>query len=295
MIRSIVLLCIFFAGAIASVSALAQPQPAPLLSSLAIDDCEECEHGKICKPHKSHDIAELKRLAPDLESESVETRLQALEAVADLAAEHPSAPFKGAAEVIVAALEDDQLVVQAAAFRHLSDGQHPETSVVGYVKRIKWFNGHMWTLVADMTGPNGEHGGVGEAMEVLQRAASCGEGLRDDRVVSALSRLLSAFPTEMRGDPVAMATLRALLRLGTADALKAVIKQLGGQADLSQTRQIHFALKTFANRLDIEETPEFGDNIAGDWLAWSRKNKKSIPKKLGKWTGPPQEDDEEGE
>ncbi len=285
MIRTAALLCLLFLGLFSWANALP--------STNALDVCEDCGHQKICKSHRAHDAAEIKRLGPDLESDDMNTRLRAIEAVADLARDHPKAPFKGAAEVLVEALEDDKLVVQSAAFRYLADGQHPETAVAGYVKRIKWFKGHMWTLVADMTGPNEEHGGVGDAMEVLKRAVSCGENLRDDRVVDALSGLLNAFPTEMRGEPVAMATSRALLRLGTADAVKAVIKQFGSQTDQSKTRQIHFALKTFANRLEIEESPDFGDNVEGAWIAWSRKNKKRIPKKLGKWTGPPEEDEED--
>lgn len=285
MIRSAALLCLVFSGLLSW--ALALP------STRTLDECEECGHQKICKPHRAHDIAELKRLAPDLESDDMNTRLRAIEAVADLAQDHSNAPSKAAAEVLVEALEDDKLVVQSAAFRYLADGQHPETAVAGYVKRIKWFKGHMWTLVADMTGPNEEHGGVGDAMEVLKRAVSCGESLPDDRVVDALGGLLNAFPTEMRGEPVAMATSRALLRLGTTDALKTVIKQFGSQNDASKIRQIHFALKTFANRLEIEESPEYGDDVEGAWIAWSRKNKKLIPKKLGKWTGPPETEEED--
>lgn len=281
MIRSIALI------ALASAGALALP------SRVLVDDCEDCGHQKICKPHRTSDSAEIKRLRPDLESEDVETRLRALEAVASLADDHSNAPSKAAAEVLVAALEDDKLVVQGAAFRYLGDGQHPETSVVGYVKRIKWFKTHMWTLVADMTGPNEEHGGVGDALEVLQSAVTAGQELRDDRVVDALSGLLNAFPVEMRGEPVAMATSRALLRLGTADALKAVIKQFGSLTDASKVRQVHFALRTFANRLEIEESPDFGDNVEAEWVAWMRQNKKRIPKKLGKWTGPPESDEED--
>ncbi len=289
--RSFALLCLVSLGGLASVGAMALPAATP--AATPADECEECGDRKICKPHKSHDLAELKRLAPDLKSEDVDKRLRALEAVADLATDHANAPFKGAAEVLVEALEDDKLVVQAAAFRYLSDGQHPETSVVGYVKRIKWFKGHMWTLVADMTGPNEEHGGVGDAMDVLKRAVSCGEDLRDDRVVDALSGLLNAFPTEMRGEPVAMAASRALLSLGTVDAAKTVIKQFGALDDASKMRQVHFALVTFGNRLEIEEMPEFSENVESAWTVWLRKNQKLVPKKLGKWTGPPKDDEDE--
>ena len=285
MIRTLAALFVATVGLFSLASALTPTIP--------LDECEECGHQKICKTHRARDIAELKRLAPDLESEDMNTRLRALEEVADLAKDHPDAPFKGAAEVLVEALKDDKLVVQSAAFRLLADGQHPETAVAGYVKRVKWFKGHMWTLVADMTGPNEEHGGVGDAMEVLRRAVSAGESLRDDRVVDALSGLLNTFPTEMRGEPVAMATCRALLRLGTNDAVKTVIKQFSAQQDVSKTRQIHFALRTYSNRLDIEESPEYSDNVQSDWVAWMRKNKKSIPKKLGKWTGPPAEAEDE--
>ena len=57
-------------------------------------------------------------------------------------------------------------------------------------------------------------------------------------------------------------------------------------------RQIHFALKAFASRLEVEETPEFGPNAEADWKVWLRKNQRLVPKKLGKWTGPPAEDEE---
>lgn len=259
---------------------------APLYPAAAPDICEDCRQGKACKSHRALDKAEIKRLGPELESEDKEVRLKALGEVAALSEEHENAPTKEAAEVLVRALEDDQLVVQRAAFQWLASGQHPETAVTGYVARLKWFQGNMWSLVADMTGPGGKHGSAGEAMDVLETAVGVGKELRDDRVVTALSGLLNAFPTEMRGEPIAMSASRALLYLGTKDAVEAVIKQFGSQSDVSKMRSVHFALKTFANRLEIEVTPEFGDNVEGDWKGWFRKNARRIPKKLGKWTGP---------
>ncbi|QDV05287.1 hypothetical protein Poly30_07830 [Planctomycetes bacterium Poly30] len=264
---------------------------APAAAALA-DVCEDCGKGKICKAHRAHDKEVIDRLEPDLESEDVEVRMRALREVAALAREHENAPSKEAAEVLAAALEDDKLVVQREAFRLLADRQHPETAVTAYVERLKWFKGHMWTLVADMTGPNQEHGDAGAAMDVLETAVGVGQGLRDDRVVDALAGLLNAFPNEMKGEPVALSACRALLYLGTKDAAESVIKQFDSQMDDSKRRQIHFALKTFANRLEIEETPEYGENAQSEWTAWLRKNQRSLPKKLGKWTGPPSEDDE---
>ena len=44
--------------------------PAP-----AVEDCEACRRGKVCAPHKANDKAELRRLAPLLDSEDVDQRM----------------------------------------------------------------------------------------------------------------------------------------------------------------------------------------------------------------------------
>lgn len=286
MIRTLATLLLVCGGSIAAALPGTYAEPLP-------DICEECGTGRVCKSHRSHDKAEISKLKDDLASESAETRIAALRKVAALAEEHENAPSKEAAEVLVAALEDEKLIVQHQAFKLLAEGQHPETAVRGYVDRIKWFKSHMWTLVADMTGPGEEHGNVGEAMDVLETAVGMGKELRDDRIVDALTGLLNAFPNEMRGEPVAMSACRSLLYLGTKDAVETVVKQFGSQTDNAKMRQVHFALKTFANRLEIEETPEFSENVENQWKLWLRKNQRSIPKKLGKWTGPPEEESDD--
>ncbi len=261
-----------------------------------VDVCGACGRNKICKTHKAEDRAEIKRLKGALEDEDPEVRMEALEEVAELASNHENAPGKAAAEVLVAALEDDQLVVQAEAFRLLADGQHPEVAVGAYVARLKWFQSHMWSLVGDMTGPGEKHGSAAEAMEVLDAAVRGCKELPDDRIVSALAGLLKSFPNEMRGEPVAMSASRALLRLGTQGAVQAVISQFNAHKDLGKLRQVHMALKTFAFGMELDGTPEFDDDVEAGWTQWLRKHKRRIPKKLGKWKGPepePEEDEDD--
>ncbi|MEM8712528.1 MAG: hypothetical protein AAGG01_16360 [Planctomycetota bacterium] len=262
-------------------------------AALAFDECDECTRGKICKSHRASDRSALKRLAADLASKDAEVRIRALRDVGALAAEHDVAPGKEAAEVLAAALEDDQLVVQVVAMKELTNGQHPEVAVTAVVKKLKWFKGHMWTLVEDMTGSNEEHGTVGQAMEMLEVSVRNAKDLRDDRIVDALGGLLLAFPTEMRGEQVAMAATRSLIYLGTPKAVKTVIKQLGSFNNDAKMRQVHLALRTLANRLDVEDSPEFSKKAEADWSAWLRKHQRKMPKKLGKWTGPPPLEDED--
>lgn len=261
--------------------------PAPL------DDCEACRPGKTCSPHRKHDAAELKRLKPELESKDERTRMGALSAVAELTDEHSNAPTKAVAQALADALYDDRLAVRSHAIRLLADGQHPEVAVTAIAKVYGQFESDMWTLVATLMGEKGERGSVDDAMRYLEDSVRAGRGLRDDRIVKSMSSLLLAYPTEMRGEPVAMATTDALLELGTQGAVSAVVQTLGQTQDDTRKRRIHMALVRVADEKEIDKRPSFDKKPEREWKAWLKKNKKSFPSKLGKWKGPPPEEDDE--
>lgn len=258
----------------------------------AADDCGRCSPTKSCKPHAEAEAAELERLREDLESDQARTRERALRQLAGLTDERQNAPSRSLAEFLAeVALEDELLRVRAAAIDVLCEGQHPEVAVKTTIEMIAGFKRNMWTLVETMMGPDGRHGGVDDAMRLLETTLRSAGNLRDDRIVKALVDVLRAFPTEMRGEPVAMAASRSLLELGTPAAVEAVIDQLGVKIEDSRRRNIHRALESFAGDLEIEETPADGSDLAKAWEAWLRKHRRALPKKLGKWKGPPRDED----
>lgn len=258
--------------------------------ALALDECEVCRRGKVCAPHKAHDKAELRRLSVLLDSEDPDQRMSAVSYAAALTEEHENAPGKDVAKFLAGALKDDQLRVRELALELLADGQYAETAVTAIVAELKWFEKNMWSLVGTMTGPKNEHGTVEDAMQYLETSMRACRDLPDDRIVKALSSLLSAYPAEMRGEPVAMAATHSLLELQSQDAVAAVIKQLGSGKEPTRLRRIHMALVRVADEQDIEKRPAFGDKLERQWTAWLRKNKRAFPAKLGKWDGVREED-----
>ncbi|MEM6676016.1 MAG: hypothetical protein AAF726_24415 [Planctomycetota bacterium] len=267
---------------------------AVVLTSPTLHASPGSQRGKISKEDRAADIEAIEELTPQLESEDERDRMSALRAVADLAEEHPETPSKEAAEALADALDDDRLEVRGLAIELLSRDQHPEVAVNAVRKTILQFESNMWDLVPWLTGPKEERGNVMEAMRYIETSVRASKRLRDDRMVDALSRLLHAFPTEMRGEPVALSTSEALLDLGTRDAVDAVIRTLNSTQDEQRLRRIHMSLGRFARGLDIDDHPSFDDrDIQKGWSQWLRKNGRVIPKKLGKWTGPPPEDEDE--
>ncbi len=273
----------------ASLAPLLALVPA-LAPARAADDCGDCGARGPCRPHAEADEAAIERLRPELEAPEVERRLDALAEVAALTGEHANAPGEAVAEALAAALEDDALRVREEAVRLLVDGQHPERTVRALVDVMKDFQRNMWTLVAWLTGPDGERGTIAEAMDYLETVGDVAGGVRDDRVAKELADLLLAYPEEMRGQPVAMAATGSLLRLGTRDAVRAVIRQLRPWSDDGRSLAIHEALEEFAEDRELPAAPEAGPDAAKAWDAWLKKNARALPSKLGKWAGSSAED-----
>ncbi len=259
-----------------------------------LDDCATCRPGKTCRTHVTHVREELAKLAEGLASKDAAKRATALRSAASLTEDHLNAPSRDVAKVLVAALEDGQLRNRTLAVQLLCEGQDPELAVEAVVRLIGSFESRMFSLVADLQGPKAERGSASDAMELLESTMKEARRLRDDRIVDALAAVLAAFPTEMRGEPVAMATTRSLLDLGTRDAVAAVAKQFQSRPEESRRRAIHMALVGLGRGLELEGMPSFEDNLAKAWPSWVKKNARRLPKKLGKWTGPVDEADGEG-
>ncbi|MEM6569176.1 MAG: hypothetical protein AAF726_21935 [Planctomycetota bacterium] len=250
------------------------------------------------KKHRKREKAELKRLKPKLNSKDPKERTNALYEVAALSREHEQEPSKEVAEVLAAALDDESLNVRSVAIDLLVNGQHTETAIKAVIGVMKGFESNMFTLVGTLMGPKGKND-VDDAMRYLEVTMHSAGQLRDDRVASALASVLLAYPTEMRGEPVAMAASQSLLKFGTRDAVDAVIRQLDSRPEATRAKNIHDALAAFATRSEIEEVPAADDeDLKKAWRAWAKKNASRFPKKLGKlkWKPRPKEDEEdEGE
>ena len=252
-----------------------------------LDVCDACGKGKLCKPHAQLETAEIERLRPRLESEEARDRIAALRDIAALTHEHENVPSERVAEILVLALEDRSLRVRDRAVRLLADGQHPEATVVALVDLMGSFKKKMWSLVAWLQGENQDRGTVTDAMNYLKTVMRKSGDVPDDRVVEALADVLLAMPSEMRGQPVAMAATKSLLQLGTKDAVKAVLRQFSSMSDTPEMRNIHDALRGFAFDLEIDDYPEYGEDVPEKWARWVKKHSRAMPAKLGKWRGKP--------
>ena len=261
---------------------------------VGLDDCDRCDPGKTCRAHKQSDKQAIEALEEDLESEDLSVRIRALRGVADLRDDHENAPSKAAAKVLADALEDDKLAVRKVAVQLLVKDQHPEVAIDALVDLYGTFRGDMLDLVPSLTGRKEERGNGIEAMDYLQVAMRAAEDLPDDRVADALRAVLVAFPTEMHGEPVAMAASDALLSFGTIDAVEAVVRQFNSKPRDRQARRIHSALEGFAADLEVPpaEKSKEGDSYADIWGAWLKKHRRGLPRKLGRFEGNFEEDDE---
>lgn len=262
----------------------------PLLP-LAPEVCDDCSTRRLCKPHAQAEAEALARLEPELDSEEAGVRMAALKELAALTEAHQNAPGQAVAERLAAALEDDSLRVRERALRLLTDGQHPEVTVEALTGVLGSFEKNMWSLVPWLTGPAEERGSMLDAMAYLETAMRVCADVPDDRVVDALGDLLLAFPSEMRGQPVAMAASRSLLELRTRDAVETVLKQFQTLQPGKEMRNLHDALVDLAIDLEVEDYPEFGEDVDDDWERWLRKHSRRLPSKLGRWTGRPLEEE----
>ena len=106
-----------------------------------------------------------------------------------------------------------------------------------------------------------------EAMSYLKTTMQVSGVVRDDRVAAALASVLLRMPSEMRGQPVAMAATRSLLDLGTRDAVRAVMRQFDSKPEGRELENIHEALARFASDLGFEDAPKPGEDLSKDWGA----------------------------
>ena len=264
-----------------------------LSPALALDECQACKRGKICKPHVRVEEAEFRRLRSELESDVDDDRIGALIQIAALTQEHENVPSGNVARILATALEDESLRVRELALELLTDGQHPEIAVVGLVNVIEHLKRNMFGLVPSLTGAKQERGTTADAMNYIETIMRVSGQVPDDRVVKALINVLTAMPWEMYGQPVAMAATRSLLDLGTRDAVKAVLRQFNSESTEEEMQAVHEALTDFALYLDLEDPPEYGKKVRKQWDRWLKKHGRSLPKKLGKWRGKLAEEEED--
>lgn len=254
--------------------------------ALALDVCEHCEKAKLCSPHALAQKTLLGGLKAELAKGDVRDRVEALSAVAELTFEHENCRTKAVAKALIAALDDPALRVRTKVLGMLVDGQHAESTVSALVGRLGDIKRNMWGLVEWLRGKQGVHGSADDALGYTETLMEVSGEVPDDRVVKALAYALKAMPTEMRGQPVAMAATRSLLELGTRDAVKTVIKQFSPRPpSRGAVENIHGALEDFAIELEIEEYPDFTGDIKSRWERWAKKNSSRIPAKLGRWRG----------
>ena len=251
----------------------------------AADDCGACERGKLCAPHTEEERAVLEQLAPALASKAISERIDALREVAELTMEHENAPSEAVAKVLAAGCADESLRVRSIAIDLLTEGQEPETAVVGITLVLaeihKGYAGG--NLVPTLTGEEMTPASVAQAMRYLRLTLRVAGRVRDDKVAGLLVRILKITPTEMRGQPVAMATCDSLLELGTRDSVAAVVRHLTPWEDTREVRRVHDALEVFAVDKDFDGYPEWGRDARNQWKRWLGRHKRALPAKLGKW------------
>ncbi|MEM9379133.1 MAG: hypothetical protein AAGB93_04215 [Planctomycetota bacterium] len=253
--------------------------------------CEGVETPQRTRKKRKLDRSELKRLKKELRSSDPKERTNALYDIAALTWDHDGLPTKDVAEALASALKDESLKVRSVAIDLLASGQHAETAVKAVISVMKGFEANMFTLVGTLIGPKGTNS-VDDALRYVEITMHSAGRLPDDRVASALASVLLAYPTEMRGEPIAMAASESLLKFGTRDAVDAVVRQFESRPEPERARNIHDALASFAERSEIEEVPAADDeDLKKAWRAWAKENAPRLPKKLGKFKNEPREAD----
>ena len=221
-------------------------------------------------------------------------RAAAVTALGDASRELPD---KGTSKPIAKALSDglgdDELEVRAAAVGQLAYGRDVETVLPAFKAML---DDQRKQIDKRITRPDPESRDyVGRASRLYGDACRALANYRDDRSVATLSGEIKSLRPNTDGANLSTRLVgdlaRALLSLGTGDAVENTVKQtqVYSEDDGFQepaARAIHEALAEFSTAKGVAP-PEWSKTYYVAWRNWFEANGKLFPKKLGKLDAPP--------
>lgn len=206
-------------------------------------------------------------------------------------------PDKGASKPVAKALtqglSDEDLEVRSAAVGQLAWGRQVDTVMSGFKEMI---DDQRKQIEKRITRPDPESRDyVGRGARLFGDACFALANYRDDRAASILTDEIKALRPNTDGNNLSTRLVgdlaRALLSLGTADAVEATVQQTqayseddGYQEPAAQA--LHAALAEFSTAKGIAP-PEYNKLVYVAWHDWFQANSKLFPKKLGKLDAPP--------
>ena len=227
-------------------------------------------------------------------SKKPEERTAAITALGDASRTLPDkGTSKPVAKALSEGLADEELEVRTAAVGQLAYGRHLET-VFGAFKDM--LQDQRKQIDKRITRPDPESRDyVGRASRLYGEAARALANYRDDRSAATLSDEIKSLRPNTDGANLSTRLVgdlaRALLSLGTADAVEITVKQAAVYSDDDgfqepAQRAIHEALAEFSTAKGVAP-PEFTQTYYVAWNDWFEANAKLFPKKLGKLDAPP--------
>ncbi len=206
-----------------------------------------------------------------------------------------SLPDKGAskllAKTLARGLDEDDLEIRSAVVAQLGWGRDVDTVIAGFKG---FLDGQLKDVDKRITRPDEESRSyVGSGVVLLGNACTALANYRDDRSIEILASLLRNLRQNSEGADLSTRVVgpiaKALLSLGTHDAVEAAVKQtqtFTGDWQGPAAKNLHEALAQFATAAGAAP-PDYSDNVAVAWHEWFQKNADKFPRKIGKLKEPP--------
>jgi len=221
-------------------------------------------------------------------------RAAAITALGDASRELPDkGTSKPMAKALSDGLADDELEVRAAAVGQLAWGRQVETVLAAFKSMLE---DQRKQIDKRITRPDPESRDyVGRASRLYGDACRALANYKDDRSEATLSEEIKSLRPNTDGANLSTRLVgdlaRALLSLGTAEAVENTVKQtqVYSEDDGFQepaARAIHEALAEFSTAKGVAP-PEWSKTYYVSWHNWFEANSKLFPKKLGKLDAPP--------
>lgn len=236
----------------------------------------------------------LNDFAKAYKSKKPEERSAAITALGDATRTLPDqGTSKPVAKALAEGLADEDLEVRTAAVGQLAWGRHIDTVLAAFKDMLQ---DQRKQIDKRITRPDPESRDyVGRASRLYGEACRALANYRDDRSAATLSDEIKSLRPNTDGANLSTRLVgdlaRALLSMGTADAVENTVKQAAvyseddGFQEPAQ-RAIHEALAEFSTAKGVAP-PEFNHTYYVAWNDWFEANAKLFPKKLGKLEAPP--------
>jgi len=221
-------------------------------------------------------------------------RAAAITALGDMSRQLPDqGAGKAVAKALAEGLGDDELEVRSAAVGQLGYGRHVDTTISAFKSMLE---DQRKQIDKRITRPDAESRDyVARGSRLYGDACHALANYRDDRSVAVLSDQIKSLRPNTDGNNLSTRLVgelaRALLSLGTFDAVQVTVRQTQAYSDDDgfqepAGRALHEALAEFSTAKGVAP-PEWSKTYYVAWDDWFEANSKLFPKKLGKLDAPP--------